>query len=115
MAAQQGTITLLGQSGRTYSIDTHHPDAAGTSVCFNPTGNAASTSPTTFRVPENCTIIDLSIAASPTATSAVFQIDSGSVSGGAIRYANQLDSLSNRQKLAIPVNAGSFVGLNQFT
>ena len=115
MAAQQGTLTLIGKSGRTYSIDVHFPDAAGTICCFNATGNAASTSPTTFRVPEPCIIVDISIAASPTATSAVFQVNSGSINGGAIRYANQLDSLVNRQKLSIPVNAGDFVGLNQYT
>lgn len=115
MAAQLGTLTLIGKSGRTYVIDVYLPDAAGTVATFNPTGNAASTSPSTFRVPEDAVIHDLSVAASPTATSAVFQVNSGAVSGGAIRYANQLNSLVARQKLKIPVRAGDFIGLNQYT
>jgi len=109
MAAQQGTLTLVGASGRTYSIDVHHPDAAGTQITFNPSGAAASTSPSTFRIPENCIIFDLSLATSPTATGIVLYNNSGAILGGALRYANQLVALANRQKLNIPLRGGDFI------
>jgi len=110
MAAQQATLTLLGaQSGKTYSIDVHAPDAAGTQLTFNPSGAAASTSPSNFRVPENCYIVDMAIAASPTATGVVMFNNSGAVNGAALRWANQLVTLANRQKLKIPLRAGDII------
>jgi len=113
MAAQAGTMTLLGASGRTYTVDLYVPDAVGTQLTFNPTGLASSTSPTTFRVQEDSTIIDVSGAA-PTAVGFVIQSDSAPVTGGALRWANQLATLVNRQKLAIGIRKGSFIGAIQF-
>jgi len=109
MAAQQATLTLVGKSGRSYSVDVHAPDAAGTQICFNPSGAAASTSPSSFRVPEDCLIFDVAIAASPTATGVVLYNNSGAIMGGALRYANQLVTLANRQKLNIPLRGGDFI------
>jgi len=109
MAAQQATLTLIGKSGRTYAIDVHCPDAASTQLCFNPSGAAASTSPTTMRVPEDCIIYDFAVAASPTATGLVLYNNSGSIIGGALRHANQLVTLANRQKLRIPLRAGDII------
>lgn len=114
MAAQNATLTLLTRGG-TKTIDVYLPDAAGTLGTFNPTGPAGTTSPSTFRVPESGIIYDISVAASTTATSAVFVINSGVVNGGVVRWANQLAANPNRQKLKIPVKAGDFVGLNQTT
>jgi hypothetical protein len=115
MAAQQATLTLIGRSGRTYSVDVHAPDAANTQLCFNPSGAAASTSPATMRVPEDCVIYDISIAASPTATGVVLYNNSGAIQGGSLRWANQLDSLVNRQKLRIPLKQGDIISGLQFT
>jgi len=114
MAATAGTLTLLGKSGRTYSVDIYIPDAVSTQLTFNPAGLAASTSPSTFRVQEDSTIIDLSIGTAPTAVGVVVQADSAPVTGGALRWANQLQTLANRQKLQIGVRAGSFIGGLQF-
>jgi len=111
MAAQQATMLLYGlNSKRTYAIDIYAPDAAGTSLCFNPTGAAGSGSPTTFRVPENVVIKDISIAASPTATNVTLTINNSVIVGGVIRWANQLNTLPFRTPLNIPVNAGDFIG-----
>jgi len=66
MAAQNGTVTMVSKTGRTYLVDVYLPDGAGGFWTFNPTSTAASTSPTQFRVPENVVLTDLSIAASPT-------------------------------------------------
>lgn len=115
MAAQQATLTLIGRSGRTYAIDVHAPDAAATQLCFNPSGAAAATSPSTMRVPEDCVIHDISIATSPTATGVVLFNNSGAINGGTLRWANQLDSLVARQKLRIPLRAGDIISGLQFT
>jgi len=114
MAATAGTMTLVGVSGRTYSVDLYIPDATGTQLCFNQAGLAASTSPATFRVPENCVIYDVSIGTAPTAVGATFNNNSGVINGGAIRWANQLQTLANRQKLKIPLTGGDLIGAIQF-
>jgi len=115
MAAQQATMTLKGlQTGKTYSVDVHAPDAANTQLRFNGSGAAAATSADSFRAPENLLIEDVSIAASPTATGCVLTKDGNTIVGGSIRWANQLVTTVNRVKLAIPIPAGSFIGGNQF-
>jgi len=114
MAAQNGTMTLIGKSGRTYAVDVYLPDAAGTQWTFNPSGAAASTSPSTFRIPEDCIITDVSLAASPTGTGSVFYNNSGAILGAAIRHANQLNSLVNRQKLKVPLRAGDIISAISF-
>lgn len=115
MAAQQATMILRGaQTGKTYVIDVHAPDAAGTLLRFNGSGAAASTSADGFRAPENVIIEDISIAASPTATGVVITRDGNSIVGGALRWANQLVTTVNRNKLTIPVPAGVFIGGLQF-
>ena len=114
MAAQNASIVLVGlQSKRTYVVDVYAPDAAGTLLTFNPTGAAASTSPSTFRVPEDVVIRDLTIAASPTATNVALNINGAVIAGGVIRWANQLNTLPFRTPVNIPVKAGDFLGGTQ--
>lgn len=111
MAAQNGSMTLVGlQSKRTYIIDFYAPDAAATLLTFNPTGAAASTSPSTFRVPEDVVIRDLSIAASPTATNVALNVNGSVIVGAVIRWANQLNTLPFRPALNIPIKSGDFIG-----
>lgn len=115
MAAQQATMILRGaQTGKTYVVDVHAPDAAGTLLRFNGSGAAASTSADSFRAPENVIIEDISIAASPTATGVVITRDGNTIVGGALRWANQLVTTVNRNKLTIPIPAGVFIGGLQF-
>jgi len=114
MAAQQFSMTLLGlTSKRTYVIDGYAPDAAATILTFNPTGAAASTSPTSYRVPENVVIRDFSIAASPTATNFSLNINGTTIPGGVVRWANVLNTLPFRVPLNIPIQAGDFIGGTQ--
>ena len=113
MAASAGTITLVSK-GRTWTVDLYIPDATATFLGFNPTGLAASTSPTTYRVPEDCVIYDVSIAAAPTAVGAALSVNSGAVNGGTVRWANQLATLANRQKLNVPLNKGDFITFTQY-
>jgi hypothetical protein len=65
MAASAGTITLLGRSGRTYTISAYIPDAVATYWTLNPAGLAGTASPTSYRVPENCTLAKIDILAAP--------------------------------------------------
>lgn len=115
MAATNGTLFLVGkQTRRTYSIDLYIPDAVATDVTFNPAGLAASTSASTFRVPEDCVIVDLSAIAAPTAVGATLGINGAVANGGTVRWNNQLASLPNRGKLSIGVRGGDFISLRQF-
>ena len=114
MAANAGTIVFLGKSGRTYTIDAYVPDAIATFLTLNPSGLAASTSPSTWRAPEPCLLKDVSIAAAPTAVGAIMQLNNANANGGTIRWANQLAANPNRMKLNVPVQPGDFVSFLQF-
>jgi len=110
MAAQQGSLSLLSlKTGRTYNVDIHLPDAASTYWTFNSTGPATSTSSNQYRLPEDVQIYDFSLTTSPTATNVTFQVDNAPVNGGVIRYANQLTSLPNRQRLNIKLPQGALL------
>ena len=115
MAAQAGTLVLHNpQTGRVFTVDLYLPDAVATKIGFNSAGLAGTSSPTTYRVPENCNIVDISVSAAPTAVGAALIVNSGVVNGGAIRWSNQLATLSNRLKQKIPLRAGDFIEYTQF-
>jgi hypothetical protein len=114
MAAQNGTITFVAKNGRTYTVDVYSPDAAATFLTFNPTGPAAAGSPTQFRIPEDCVLTDVSVAASPTATNFGFTVNNGAVIGGMVRYANVLNTLPYRIPLRLPLKGGDFLGALNF-
>jgi hypothetical protein len=114
MAANAGTIVLLGKSGRTYTVDAYVPDAVATFLGLNASGLAASTSPTTWRAPEPCLLKDVSIGAAPTAVGAILQLNNANANGGTIRWANQLAANPNRMKINVPINGGDFVSFLQF-
>lgn len=115
MAASNGTLVLVSTDGRrTYTVDMYIPDATGTLITFNPSGLAASTSPTTWRAPEDVRIVDFVTVAAPTAVGASLQINNATANGGTIRHANQLCTLATRMKLNVPIRAGDFIGYTQF-
>lgn len=114
MAANAGTVVMVGRSGRTYTLDLYVPDATATNLTFNPSGLAASTSPTSWRAPEPVTLVDVSIAAAPTAVGAIFQANYTNINGGTIRWSNQLAANPNRMKLRIGLNAGDILSAIQF-
>jgi hypothetical protein len=114
MAAQAGTVVLVGQSGRTYTLDLYVPDAVATNLTFNPAGLAASTSPSSWRAPEKVTIVDVSIGTAPTAVGCTFQANYTPINGATIRWANQLAANPNRPKLRVGLNAGDIISALQF-
>lgn len=113
MAASAGTAVFLGKSGRIFSIDLYIPDAVATLLTFNAAGLAASTSPDTYRVPEDCVLVDVTTATAPTAVGGSLRVNSGVVNGGTFRWADRLNTLSNRAKFAVPIRAGDFVSVLQ--
>lgn len=114
MAASNGTLVIAGVSGKVYSIDTYVPDAVATFIGFNPTGLASSASPTQLVIPENGAIVDYVQVAAPTAVGFNVMLDSASQPGATLRHANQLCTLSTRQKLRIPVAKGQMLSMLQF-
>jgi len=114
MAASAGSI-IMTDGKRTYVVDLYIPDATGTDITFNPAGLAASTSPSSFRVPANVVISEIILsAAAPTAVGAVLKVNGAPISGGTWKHANQLSTLATRMKFAIPVNAGDFISATQY-
>lgn len=114
MAASNGTLSMVGASGKIYSIDVYIPDAVATFLAFNPTGLAASTSPSQLVIPEDGFINDFVTVAAPTAVGFNIQLDSAAQPGAALRHANQLATLATRQKLRIPVRKGQILTALQF-
>lgn len=113
MAASNATLVIAGRD-RVYSIDVYVPDATGTQLTFNPTGLAASTSPSTLSIPSDGYLIDFVTVAAPTAVGFTLALDSAVVPGGSLRHANQLCTLANRQKLRIPVRRGQLLSALQY-
>lgn len=113
MAASAGSMVLVGKSGKTYTIDVYIPDAVATLLTFNPAGLAASTSPSDLRVPEDCVITDITTAAAPTAVGGTFKVNSGVLNGGTFRWADRINTLSNRFRLSVPLRAGDFLSCLQ--
>jgi hypothetical protein len=114
MAASAGTIVVVGQSTkRTYSLDVYIPDAVATLLTFNPSGLATTTSASTFRLPENGIIIDVTTAAAPTAVGGTLTVNGAAAAGGTFRWADRLNTLSTRAALAIPIKAGDLIGVLQ--
>lgn len=114
MAASNGTLVMLGKSGKTYSVDAYVPDAVATFITWNPTGLAASTSPNQLVIPEDGAIVDYVQVAAPTAVGFNIQLDSAAQPGAALRHANQLCTLATRQKIFIPVRKGQILTALQF-
>lgn len=114
MAASNGTLIIQGRSGKVYAIDAYTPDATGTTLTFNPTGLAGSTSQSQLVIPEDGVIVDYIQVAAPTAVGFNIQLDSASIPGGTLRHANQLNTLPNRARLMLPVRRGQILTALQF-
>ena len=113
MAASAGTMIMATKTGKVLSVDVYIPDAVATYLTFNPSGLASSTSPAEYRVPMDCMLIDITTATAPTAVGGTLKINSGVVNGATYRWADRLNTLSNRAKFAVPIRAGDFLSILQ--
>ena len=114
MAASNGTLVIMGRSGRKYEYDVYTPDATGTQLGFSGTGLASSTSQTQLVIPEDGAITEFIEVAAPTAVGFCFSLDSASVQGGTVRHANVLSTLATRVTQLIPVRAGQILTALQY-
>lgn len=114
MAVQNGTLIFKGVSGKTYSVDLYIPDAVATNTTFNGSGLAGSTSNNYWNTPEAGFIIDVSATGAPTAKGAIVTVDGAQKTNTCIRWANQLNSLATRPKLALPISGNVQLGMLQF-
>jgi len=113
MAASAGTAIIQTKTGKVISVDLFIPDAVATLLTWNPSGLAASTSPADYRLPEDGVLIDVTTATAPTAVGGTLRRNSGVVNGGTFRWADRLNTLSNRARFAIPMRAGDFLSILQ--
>jgi hypothetical protein len=114
MAASAGSMIMVGKS-RTFVIDLYIPDAIATDITFSPSGLAVSTSPATFRVPEDVVINEVILsAAAPTAVGAIITVNGAVINGGTWKHSNCLSTLATRLKMNVPVRAGDFIGARQY-
>ena len=115
MAASAGTLVMIDRAdGTIYTVDLYVPDATATKIGFNPSGLAGTASATSYRVPANVNIVDISVAAAPTAVGAALTVNSAVRNGGAVRWSNQLSTLATRLKQKVPLNKGDFIEYTQF-
>ena len=110
-AAQNGSFSFLGASGKTYVIDAYFADtAAGTLVTFNPSGLAVAGSSAYWRPPEPVTLIDFAMHAGTTQTGIILTQDSAIKNGAVLKFIPFLDTIANRPRLAISFPATSLIG-----
>lgn len=109
--ATTSVATFLGQSGKLYNISFYTADTSGYVNTANPMGIATSNSSAYWRPPENCSLIDYSIATGTTQTTAYWTQDSATKAGSVTSYVACLNTLASRQKFNLAFPAGSLIGL----
>ena len=114
MAAVLGTAVFIGKSGKTYTVDIQVPDAVASMVTWNPSGLAAATSTDYWKAPEDCILVDVSVAGAPTAVGASLTQSGAVYTGNTLRWANQSNALATRMKLKVPFSIGDQVGMLQY-
>jgi len=115
VTATTATLSFKGRSGRVYNVSGYISDVIGAAVTFNPNGAAASTSPSTFQLPEDVVLVDVSILTGPTvATGMVMQSGSTNIPNSNLLIAANLTSVQNRNAPNIGFSAKSLIGAVQF-
>lgn len=113
-APRYGTAVFRGNSGRVYNVDIYVSDVANALVNWDAGNGASSTSLNYWKAPENCIMIDLSLASGLTdTTNVVMTSDGAQLPGARLRYANYLNSLSLRPAINLGFRAGSNVSAIQ--
>jgi len=114
MAASNGNLQILLNSGRVINLECYLPDAAGTMVSFSPTTLGVATDGTIFKLPENGRIVGFIHTTSPTAVGFEISLDNQEVLGGTVRYACNISSTVIRPQISIPFKAGQQLTIKQF-
>jgi len=109
-----GTAVFKGSSGRVYNVDVYVSDVASALVNWDSGNGATSTSLTYWKAPENCVLIDVSLASGLADTTNVGMVSDGAqVPGARSRYANYLNTLAFRPAINLGFRQGSNVSAIQ--
>ena len=112
MAATQGTVTFVGQSGRTYIKDLYLSDTVNTPANWDGGAGASATSPETVSIPEPCFLSDVSVVTGAAQTKLQL-IRNGSGTGDFLRHSLHLNTLPLRPALRVPFAAMDQIGALQ--
>jgi hypothetical protein len=114
--AENATLTFVGiNSKKPYYVDMYASDVAGAKCTFNPSGAAVATSTNFWVAPEDVALVDISIVTGLTSTVGFTPTSNDSpLSKYSIRWANFVNTIQSRPKLAIGFRAGNNIGMTQF-
>jgi len=112
MAATEGTVTFVGQSGRTYIKDMYLSDTANTPVNWDGGAGASATSPEDVTIPEPCFMSDVSVVTGAAQTK-LQVIRNGAGTGDFLRQSLHLNTLALRPQLRIPFMPGDRIAMLQ--
>lgn len=113
VTAGNGSITMRGVSGRSYTINFYSSDTIGAPVTFNTSGLAGATSTNFFITPENLVLNDISFTSSNTVSTNWVVLVNDVPTGNVLPIANFLNTLNNRPNPNIGVSAGRKLTLIQ--
>jgi hypothetical protein len=113
VAAPQYATLIIQAGGSSINVDVYCSDVANALCNFDSGAGAGSSSETFFKSPVNGIITDFLIKTGMTDTTAGRFVINNSPTKSVIRWANQLNTLATRGKLAIPVAAGENIGIIQ--
>ena len=102
---ENGTLSLKGVSGKWYNINFYSSDVIGAPITMNLNGVAGTGSQNFYILPENCFIMDVSVATGQTVTTNwVVQINDQNI-GVILNVANSINTLNTRAVPNVPLPA----------
>ena len=106
-APQYGTAVLKGlRSGRIYNVDVYHSDVVDGLANFDGGGGASATSPTSFTLPEDCILADVSIVTGMTDTTKVQVLRGNQPTGDFLRFSQHLTTSPARSPIQLGFKQG---------
>ena len=103
---ENGTITLRGKSGRSYTLSIYSSDVVGAFVTMSTFGTAGTGSTNFWVTPEDVVLEDVSITTGQTVTTGWTVNVNDVPTGNIISVANSINTLANRTKPLIGIRAG---------
>jgi len=103
-----GTITFLGRSGRTYSYSVYVSDLGGVFWKFSSLGAAAATSSDFITLPEDVTVLDISLLATPTVSTISVMVKNDLSLSVVVQVSNCLYTNTTRSIPHVVIGAGKF-------
>jgi len=105
VAAQNGSMTFLGQSNRVYNLSIYISDVAAAKVTFSLDGAAVAGSDTRWILPETATLVDASIVTGLTVTTLKALVNNTPI-GQVLFIPNHINTLATRVSPRITIGGG---------